>query len=723
MGNTPTLLIGERLGRFEITDVLAAGGQGEMYRAKDLTLGRDVAIKLLLGSDPHDLDRFMREAQIAAGLSHPHIVRMYEPGVVKRGDHDVPYLVMEFIEGTTLRERMRKASKDQLVRWLSEVADGLAEVHRNRVVHRDLKPENIMIGTDDHARIVDFGLAKTAGTTITTTGKILGTVDYLSPEQAKNERLNYRSDIFSFGTVLYEALTGEHPFRRASAPDTIHRIVFEPPYRWLPGREGEIVSKCLHKDPQHRYDDAADLARHLRELQPATPEAPPPAAPDGQDAATVDPDATTVKAGRATPLPPRFFSSRRWPLLALLAALLLAGLLVVFKQQRQRDAARPRQASTAPTIPAQARAPIAACALSGSPATIKFGESARLNWSSIHARDVVISPDIGIVGPNGSIDVSPLVTTSYEIVATNADGDDARASVTIGVTDAPSDFKEVPATGSIIATTDTIRPGGSTLLKWNSFGATSVVITPSIGIVPLQGSIQVAPKTTTTYTITLKHATGAPARAGATVYVKDAGASTQPPPSESAGITCVAATQPGGVGTLISDSTSCSVPAQQRVTQATLNYTLDAGEISVNGRNVFTKAPGAGSRDGTVLLPMDLFVPGESFLVKVVARNAVNPDGTPAGELYGRAAVHIATTVPMAGAEMGVTPGVIRRGGTAHLDWSSVDAAAVVINPVIGVVSPKGRMTVAPTDTTTYTINAISASGDPATASVTLSVQ
>jgi serine/threonine protein kinase len=151
MDKIPTLRIGETFGRFEIADVLPAGGMGEVYRARDPRLNRYVALKLLLRSEDHDLQRFKREGEMAGQFSHPNIVSIFDAGTQLHADREIPYLVMEFVEGTTLRERMRDASDEQVIRWMSEVADGLEALHQRRVTHRDVKPENIMIGTDDHA--------------------------------------------------------------------------------------------------------------------------------------------------------------------------------------------------------------------------------------------------------------------------------------------------------------------------------------------------------------------------------------------------------------------------------------------------------------------------------------------------------------------------------------------------------------------------------------------
>lgn len=713
MDKVPTLRIGENFGRFEITDVLPAGGMGELYRAKDPRLQRDVAIKLLLRSEDHDLKRFEREAQTAAQFSHPNIVGIHDVATEQRGGRDVPYLVMEFIEGTTLRERMRDASKDDVIRWMTEIADGLAELHRRGVVHRDLKPANIMIGIDDHARIVDFGLAKTPGSTVTTEGTIVGTIDYFSPEQAHGlRRLDYRTDIFSFGVVLYEALTGEHPFRRATDLDTMRAIHYESAGR-IHGPEGVIVARCLQKAPTDRYDDAADIARALRELEPA-----PARNAIGRTRAAVDQDATTVKIASASPVSPR-----PWRLLALVGTLLFAGIVaVVYIWKPRSNPASPPQA--APTTAPVQQATLPTCGLSASPGTITFGDSAQLRWSSSNAADVVIRPEIGIVPSTGRIHVSPRITTTYEIVATNADGIVSTSNVTINVVDAPADFKEVPVVGSIGVGPDKIRRGESTSLGWNSFHATRAVITPSIGIVPLEGRIQVSPRTTTTYTMALTNDAGGLATLTAFVKVDEASPSSQTaaPTRE---VTCATASQPTVTGTLITTSSSCTVPLHRRVTSAVLTYTLDdEGTISINGRNVFTKSlREGGSREGTVTLPVDLFVPGKSFLLKVAAQSALNPDGTPAGTVYGEAVVRLVTIDEMAAVGISASPGVIKRGETAHLNWTSEDAATLVLNPLVGPVAPNGSLRVSPTQETTYVIRGWSASGDPATARATVQVQ
>jgi hypothetical protein len=587
-----------------------------------------------------------------------------------------------------------------------------------------------MIGTDNRARIIDFGLAKTEGTTVTTIGTVVGTVDYFSPEQASQKRLDYRTDIFSLGIVLYEALTGRHPFHRPTYLHTMHAIHFESPGP-IPGRVGEIVARCLEKTPTDRYDEAADIARDLRELQP-TPTAPAPAA-------TVDHDAKTVEniSGQIT------HRYRRWLLIALIATLLFAVVVAVYKQQLlpgaehatqakaplpPTDAEHATQAKTPPPpIATQQAAELPSCGLTASPGTINFGGSAKLTWSSSNAVDAVISPEIGIVGAKGSLDVSPRVTTTYHLVVASANGIVAESSVTLLVTGAPADLKITPVAGSIIASPDTIsRKGQVAMLRWNSFDAAHVVITPSIGIVSLHGSIQVAPPVTTTYTMTINNDTGDSAgRASATVYVKPAGASpTAAVASPGTAMDCVAATQPGLTTTRVMDSTSCSVPPHSTVTQAKLNYILDdGGTISINGRNVFTKPLAVGAREGTITLPVELFEPNKSFVVKVEARNAGSPVGTRSGEVYGKALVHLdlLSTWKGVSGSIAVTPDTIHLGESTLLSWNSFNATRVVITPGVGSVPLQGRREVSPRATTTYTItieNASSSTDGTATVNV-----
>jgi len=256
---------------------------GEVFRARDPRIGRDVAIKVLpreLAGDAERLRRFEQEARTAGTLNHPNLITIYDIG----DDGGAPFIVMELLDGTTLRERLPVSGRElePVLLWLAEVCEGVAAAHAAGVVHRDLKPENIIVTNSGYAKVLDFGLAKltvaenvtptnpTAVMMMTEPGMIVGTIDYMSPEQATGRRLDPRSDIFALGSILFEALTGEVPFAGETVVDTLHRIVRdEPPplsaYRNdVPAELQRIVGKCLAKDPNERYQSARELAIDLR---------------------------------------------------------------------------------------------------------------------------------------------------------------------------------------------------------------------------------------------------------------------------------------------------------------------------------------------------------------------------------------------------------------------------------------------------------------------------
>ena len=275
-----TLAAGTKLGRYEIRSQLGEGGMGEVYRARDEKLNRDVAIKVLpvaLSQDADRLRRFEQEAQAAGTLNHPNILAVYDVGT-----HDgAPYVVSELLEGETLREKLECVAIPQrrAVDYASQLARGLAAAHARGIVHRDLKPENIFITTDGHLKILDFGLAKliepiSAGAQTdvptrrvnTDPGTVMGTVGYMSPEQVRGRAVDHRSDIFSFGAVLYEMLSGKRAFRGESTADTITAILKEdPPELSTQGTQisaalDRVVRHCLEKNPEERFQSARDLA-------------------------------------------------------------------------------------------------------------------------------------------------------------------------------------------------------------------------------------------------------------------------------------------------------------------------------------------------------------------------------------------------------------------------------------------------------------------------------
>ena len=282
-----TLPTGTRLSGYEIVRPIGAGGMGEVYRARDTKLGRDVAIKVLpaeLASDKRRLERFEKEARASSALNHPSIVTVYDIGA----DNGTSFIAMELIDGKTLREILEAGPvpMKRLLPLAAQASDGLAKAHAAGIVHRDLKPENLMVTRDGFVKILDFGLAKlspssfeAAGgaertmTRVTEAGTILGTVGYMSPEQASGQPADFRSDQFSFGSILYEMATGKRAFHRSTDAQTLSAIIESDPEPLassapkLPTGVLWVVERCLAKDPEDRYGSTKDLARDLAMLR------------------------------------------------------------------------------------------------------------------------------------------------------------------------------------------------------------------------------------------------------------------------------------------------------------------------------------------------------------------------------------------------------------------------------------------------------------------------
>ena len=283
-----SLVSGAKLGPYEIVAPLGAGGMGEVYRALDTRLKRTVAIKVLpphLSNDPILQRRFLGEARTVSALQHPHICTLFDVGSQDGRD----YLVMEYLEGESLAERLVRGalSSDQTLRVAIEIADALQEAHRQEFIHRDLKPANIML-TNLGAKLMDFGLAKLldddapnavdSPTLSKAVTGIVGTAAYMSPEQALGQPVDQRSDLFSFGIVLYEMLSGRHPWRRAAIIETVHAIIHDDPPALASAiqncREMErVILRALQKNAADRYDSASDLLRDLRAIS-GLPQAP-----------------------------------------------------------------------------------------------------------------------------------------------------------------------------------------------------------------------------------------------------------------------------------------------------------------------------------------------------------------------------------------------------------------------------------------------------------------
>ncbi len=296
-------------GRYELGATLGVGGMAEVYRGRDTRLGRDVAVKILrteLAADPTFIARFRREAQAAASLNHPHIVAVYDTGE----DGGVPYIVMEYVEGKTLRDVLRTEGRMLPHRALETVADvcsALEYSHVAGIVHRDIKPANVMLTSNGTVKVMDFGIARaTTSNTMTQTAAVLGTAQYLSPEQARGEHVDARSDVYSTGCLLYELLTHTPPFSGDSPVAVAYQHVREDPElpsRRAPGLDASldaVVLKAMAKNPGNRYQTASEFRDDLLRAVAGRPVAATPILSQDDATSLLMPDSTTMlpAAGR-----------------------------------------------------------------------------------------------------------------------------------------------------------------------------------------------------------------------------------------------------------------------------------------------------------------------------------------------------------------------------------------------------------------------------------------
>jgi serine/threonine protein kinase len=267
---------GRRFGDFLLEKKIGQGGMGEVYRARQVSLDRPVAVKCLsrgLATQPGFVERFQREAKAAANIVHPHVIQIYAYGI----DQGTPYFAMEYVEGEDLQQRMRRLKRlalEEIVDTMIAVASALAAAHEKGMIHRDIKPSNVMIDKQGNVKVMDFGLAKAATTdgSLTSSGVIMGTPNYLSPEQGRGDPIDGRADLYSLGVVLYELLAGDLPFRADTPAGLIFKHVYEEPVSLLkrnkevPPFLDEVTLKLLAKDPAERYPDAKALLNDLRDF-------------------------------------------------------------------------------------------------------------------------------------------------------------------------------------------------------------------------------------------------------------------------------------------------------------------------------------------------------------------------------------------------------------------------------------------------------------------------
>ena len=289
-GDEAAALKGRTIARYRLLSLVGAGGMGRVYLAEDTAPGRRVALKLLpayFTSDKHQVRRFHQESRAASALNHPNILTVHEVGQAD----GMEFIATEYVEGETLREHLTRApfGVREALDVAAQVADALLAAHAGGIVHRDIKPENVMLRTDGYVKVLDFGLAKltenlsglrpagsgaTAGSTVRTKpGVVMGTVQYMSPEQARGKDTDARTDIFSLGAVLYEMLAGRAPFAGETSADVIGALLHKEPQpltELVPGTPAElqqVVSKALRKDPEERYQTARSLLADLRALK------------------------------------------------------------------------------------------------------------------------------------------------------------------------------------------------------------------------------------------------------------------------------------------------------------------------------------------------------------------------------------------------------------------------------------------------------------------------
>jgi len=421
---------GTGVGPYRILRLIASGGMGDVYRARDERLGRDIALKVLppvITDDRERVDRFAQEAKSASALNHPHIVAIYEIGqarpsyvvqsiAAKERHEELHYIAMELVEGETLRDFLAgQPSLARRLEILAQTADGLAKAHAAGIVHRDLKPDNVMISAEGYAKVVDFGLAKLVEPAygwnplgadsptmraITRQGELIGTAGYMSPEQIVGKPIDQRSDIFSFGCIVYEAVTSQRPFEGESFVDTLHEVLHaepqpvEHPDERIQHELQRIVGKCLVKDRENRYQSLRDVALDLRALARET---------DG---------ARTIALPRSSGL--------RWLAAAIaIAAVAVAGFVVTRGRGPAAGGIDAKDARPATRITSSGNVGHLAISPDGRFAAYTVedekGQSVRLQQIATGSNVVIVppAPTMHYIGINISADSNYVLTTGY----------------------------------------------------------------------------------------------------------------------------------------------------------------------------------------------------------------------------------------------------------------------------------------------------------------------
>jgi eukaryotic-like serine/threonine-protein kinase len=362
-------MVGRELSHYRIVAEISRGGMGVVYRATDTRLNRDVALKVLPDELVHDADRrrrFVQEAQAASALEHPHIAVVHEVDEAE----GVTFIAMELVRGEKLRDLMerRRLTPARALELATEIAQGLARTHETGIVHRDLKPANVMVTDEGHAKIIDFGLAKlidppsalaadtqTVARQATDPGVVLGTVAYMSPEQASGDKVDHRTDVFSFGVLLFEMLAGKAPFGGRTSIDVLHAILNQPVPKLESIGDGispeagaavqRLLDKCLAKDAGDRYQGMRDIVVDLRALRRLLE-----SAPSGAISAVVAPPSASRTDVRSAPAA-SVESARRSPwILWTAAAAVVAGIAIGIGLYVNRGPAATIASGTRPSV-------------------------------------------------------------------------------------------------------------------------------------------------------------------------------------------------------------------------------------------------------------------------------------------------------------------------------------------------------------------------------------
>lgn len=495
----PDELLGNTLGNYRVLRRLGAGGMGVIYEALDIRLGRHVALKLLsdqMVADDFALDRFRREAALASTLTHPHVCTLYDVGE-EAGQH---YIVMELLDGQNLRERMDIAPVEtpQILEWMIQVTDALHFAHSQKIIHRDIKPANIFITKHGHAKILDFGLAKVSASApsaeqeqLTSPGLVVGTLAYMSPEQARGEELDEGTDIFSLGAVMYEMATGKTPFPGGTTAIVLEAILNRQPIAprtlcaAMPVELERIVCRCLAKERRQRYQNAGQLCEELKTLK-----------------RSLDSSAVLIAATHDAAAKNRKLARIAIPLGVVVVLGIASAIWIGQRHEKPREAA-PTQSSATPVEPVaqQVSTPVSESISElqvqsrDDVIPTKNPQPAPGKATKAHSAATVVPPKIpGPTSPQAVANIaSPAKTTNSPPTSNPFTGHYSGRFVTSGVPDLPSTLKVEEIGGVVRGCLHVARPSmaGGHFRGVASSNMLMITADTPAGRLEMQGRIQV----------------------------------------------------------------------------------------------------------------------------------------------------------------------------------------------------------------------------------------